>query len=83
VTSFVTLLSQWDKQEIEEKLRHQVEFSKRAICKLLLAYDRLLQRNERLMKACNDKSESKEEEGSDDKKTEEVKQEGRITCYLN
>ncbi len=35
VTSFLTLLSQWDSQEIEEKLNQRVEFSKRAIGKLL------------------------------------------------
>ena len=35
VTSFLISLSQWDKQEIEEKLNRRVEFSKRAIGKLL------------------------------------------------
>ncbi len=35
VTSFLISLSQWDKQEIEEKLNQRVEFSKRAIGKLL------------------------------------------------
>jgi len=48
VTSFLTLLSQWDKQEIEDKLRQRVEFSERAIGKLLQAHDRLLQRREKL-----------------------------------
>ena len=48
MTSFLTLLSQWDKQEIEEKLSQRVEFSERAIGKLLQAYDRLLQRKEKL-----------------------------------
>ena len=56
VTSFLTLLSQWDKPEIEEKLRQRVEFSKRAIGKLLQAYDRLLQRNERLTLAVKGKA---------------------------
>lgn len=55
VTSFLALLSQWDKPEIEEKLRQRVEFSKRAIGKLLQAYDRLLQRNERLTSAVREK----------------------------
>ena len=35
VTAFLTLLSQWDKPEIEETLCQRVEFSKRAIGKLL------------------------------------------------
>ena len=39
VTSFLTLLSQWDKQEIEERLNLRVEFSKRAIGKLLQVKD--------------------------------------------
>lgn len=43
MTSFLTLLSQWDKQEIEDKLKQRVEFSKRSVGKLLQAYDRLLQ----------------------------------------
>ena len=54
VTSFVALLSTWDKQEIEQKLGQRVEFSKRAIGKLLQAYDRLLQRNGRLLQAIKD-----------------------------
>jgi len=47
----LTLLSQSDKQEIEDKLRQRVEFSERAIGKLLQAHDRLLQRREKLWDA--------------------------------
>jgi E3 ubiquitin-protein ligase BRE1 len=39
VTAFLTLLSQWDKPEIEETLCQRVEFSKRAIGKLLQVID--------------------------------------------
>lgn len=35
VTAFLNLLGQWTQPEIEEQLRHRVEFSKRAIGKLL------------------------------------------------
>ncbi|XP_069135020.1 E3 ubiquitin-protein ligase Bre1-like [Argopecten irradians] len=57
-TAFLTLLSTWDKQELEQKLGQRVEFSKRAIGKLLQAFDRLLQRNEKLNKAIQDKVET-------------------------
>ena len=55
MTSFLTLLSQWDKQEIELKLSQRVEFSERAIGKLLQAYDRLLQRKEKLWNSIKNK----------------------------
>ena len=55
LTSFLTLLSQWDKQEIEERLHQRVEFSKRAIGKLLSAYDRLLQRNQKMRTVIKDR----------------------------
>ncbi|XP_060078358.1 E3 ubiquitin-protein ligase Bre1-like [Ylistrum balloti] len=57
-TAFLTLLSTWDKQELEQRLGQRVEFSKRAIGKLLQAFDRLLQRNEKLNKAIQDKVET-------------------------
>ncbi|KAL8597186.1 hypothetical protein ACOMHN_022233 [Nucella lapillus] len=50
-TSFLTLLSTWDKQELEQRLGQRVEFSKRAIGKLLQAFDRLLQRNDKMHQA--------------------------------
>ena len=55
VTAFLTLLSQSDKQEIEDKLRQRVEFSERAIGKLLQAHDRLLQRRQKLWDAVRSK----------------------------
>ena len=39
VTAFLNLLGQWTQSEIEEQLRHRVEFSKRAIGKLLQVCD--------------------------------------------
>lgn len=67
-TSFLTLLSTWDRQELEQRLGQRVEFSKRAIGKLLQAFDRLLQRNEKLHGALREKIEQEEDEvplGSD------------------
>lgn len=55
-TSFLTMLSTWDKQELEQRLGQRVEFSKRAIGKLLQAFDRLLQRNEKMHQAVTDKA---------------------------
>lgn len=68
VTSFLEVLSEWDKQEIETKLNQRVEFSKRAVCKLLQAYDRLLQRNEKLWDAIKEKAAAKEESEDGDAK---------------
>ena len=56
-TSFLTLLSTWDKQELEQRLGQRVEFSKRAIGKLLQAFDRILQRNEKMHQAMADRVE--------------------------
>ncbi|XP_048252241.1 E3 ubiquitin-protein ligase Bre1-like [Haliotis rufescens] len=61
-TAFLALLSTWDKQELEEKLSQRVEFSKRAIGKLLQAFDRLLQRNEKLHKVLENKAEKDKED---------------------
>ncbi len=66
VTSFLEVLSEWDKQEIETKLNQRVEFSKRAVCKLLQAYDRLLQRNEKLWDAIKEKAVKEEIADVDD-----------------
>jgi E3 ubiquitin-protein ligase BRE1 len=60
--AFLTLLSTWDKQELEQKLGQRVEFSKRAIGKLLQAFDRLLQRNEKLNKGIQEKVNQEVEE---------------------
>ncbi|XP_059165912.1 E3 ubiquitin-protein ligase Bre1-like isoform X2 [Physella acuta] len=76
LTSFLTLLSTWDKQELEEKLGQRVEFSKRAIGKLLQAFDRMLQRNEKLHHAIDEKIEQNEKDSMlEDGKTEEDKEE--------
>ncbi|XP_060571175.1 E3 ubiquitin-protein ligase Bre1-like [Ruditapes philippinarum] len=64
-TSFLALLSTWDRQELEQRLGQRVEFSKRVIGKLLQAFDRLLQRNEKLNNALRDKVDQEEEMGSE------------------
>ncbi|KAK6192014.1 hypothetical protein SNE40_003570 [Patella caerulea] len=87
-SSFLTLLSTWDKQELEDKLSQRVEFSKRAISKLLQAVDHLLQRNEKLHTGIADKVEkdrkdllansikaAEEEKKEDEDKKDEDKEE--------
>ena len=50
-TSFLALLSTWDKSELDEKLANRVLVSQRAVAKLIRAFDRLLQRNEKITQA--------------------------------
>lgn len=79
--AFLTLLSTWDKQELEQKLGQRVEFSKRAIGKLLQAFDRLLQRNEKLHKSIQEKVEKDAKEALEMgplKKETDIKKESDI-----
>lgn len=57
-TSFLALLSTWDKAELDEKLANRVLVSQRAVAKLIRAFDRLLQRNEKITHALNSDSEA-------------------------
>lgn len=41
-------LSSWDKEELDEKLANRVQVSKRAVSKVVQAFDRLSQRNEKI-----------------------------------
>lgn len=50
-TSFISRLSSWDKDELEENLRYRVEVSKRAVSKILATFDRITQRNEKITSA--------------------------------
>ncbi|XP_074106395.1 E3 ubiquitin-protein ligase Bre1 isoform X1 [Cotesia typhae] len=47
-TSFLMQLSSWDKEELNDKLAHRVQVSKRAVSKVVQAFDRLSQRNEKI-----------------------------------
>lgn len=46
-TSFLTQLSTWDKEELEDKLANRVQVSTRAVAKVVQVIDRLMQRNEK------------------------------------
>lgn len=50
-TSFLGMLLHWDREELEEKLAQRVQVSTRAVAKVLQAFDRLVQRNHKVMRA--------------------------------
>lgn len=77
LTSFLALLSTWDKVELEQQLYQRVEFSKRAIRKLLQAFDRLQQRNEKLQLSMADKVDREEEKSSEKKDGEKAENKGK------
>ncbi|XP_053675488.1 E3 ubiquitin-protein ligase Bre1 [Anopheles nili] len=56
-TSFLMQLSTWDKEELDDKLANRVQVSKRAVAKIVQVFDRLMQRNEKLMMALKGESE--------------------------
>ena len=47
-TSFLMQLSTWDREELDEKLGNRVQVSRRAVAKIIQAFDRLHQRNEKV-----------------------------------
>lgn len=69
--SFLTQLSTWDKEEMNEKLQQRVGFSKRAIGKLLQVFDSMLQRYESLSKLLNDKA-VKDKDDADSKQSTQL-----------
>jgi E3 ubiquitin-protein ligase BRE1 len=48
-TSFLAQLSTWDKAELDENLANRVQISKRAVGKIIQVFDRLMQRNEKVL----------------------------------
>uniref|UniRef100_A0A2P2I871 E3 ubiquitin protein ligase n=1 Tax=Hirondellea gigas TaxID=1518452 RepID=A0A2P2I871_9CRUS len=50
-TSFLTMLSTWDRDELDEKLANRVQVSRRAVAKIVQVFDRLHQRNEKISRA--------------------------------
>ncbi|KAK0421307.1 hypothetical protein QR680_015170 [Steinernema hermaphroditum] len=57
VKNFLALLSQWEFEEIEPKMLQRVESSRRALKKLIQAFERLNQRNKRLSDLITGKTE--------------------------
>jgi len=60
-TSFLTALSTWHKQELDEKLSSRVQVSQRAVAKIIQVFDHLLQRNEKVAKALRGEKEANDE----------------------
>lgn len=58
-TSFLTQLSSWDKGELDENLQNRVQISKRAVGKIIQVFDRLMQRNDKILQVS--RGESKDE----------------------
>lgn len=52
-SNFLSLLSNWDKDELEESLQQRVEVSTRAVAKILQAFDRCVQRNDKISNLLN------------------------------
>ncbi|XP_051167926.1 E3 ubiquitin-protein ligase Bre1 isoform X2 [Leptopilina boulardi] len=59
-TSFLMQLSSWDKEELDDKLANRVQVSKRAVSKVVQAFDRLSQRNEKITIALKGEFEGEE-----------------------
>jgi len=64
-TSFLMQLSTWDKEELDEKLANRVQVSKRAVAKVIQAFDRLMQRNEKITLALKGELDGGRNEGGD------------------
>jgi E3 ubiquitin-protein ligase BRE1 len=47
--SFLAQLSTWDKKELDENLANRVQISKRAVGKIIQVFDRLMQRNDKIV----------------------------------
>lgn len=67
-TSFLMQLSTWDKEELDAQLANRVQVSKRAVAKVLQAFDRLQQRNDKIWRAIKGEA----EEGAGVSSLEEV-----------
>ncbi|XP_077557201.1 E3 ubiquitin-protein ligase Bre1 isoform X1 [Haemaphysalis longicornis] len=63
-TSFLGMLLHWDREELDEKLAQRVQVSTRALAKLLQAFDRLVQRNHRVMLALHHQQGGEQAEGA-------------------
>lgn len=53
--NFIFQLSNWDNEELEEHLKQRVEGSSRAVGKILKAFDRIVQRNQKITTALSGK----------------------------
>ncbi|KAK0158885.1 hypothetical protein PV328_009825 [Microctonus aethiopoides] len=80
-TSFLMQLSSWDKEELDDKLAHRVQVSKRAVSKVVQAFDRLSQRNEKITLALKDEAPNIDEDVK--KANAEIQAENRNLQAIN
>jgi E3 ubiquitin-protein ligase BRE1 len=59
-TSFLAQLSTWDKAELDENLANRVQISKRAVGKIIQVFDRLMQRNDKILQVVKGEGEEKD-----------------------
>jgi E3 ubiquitin-protein ligase BRE1 len=76
-TSFLAQLSTWDKKELDENLANRVIISQRAVGKIIQVFDRLMQRNDKILQ--NVAGEDKERLGDEQlrEQLEEIIKENR------
>ncbi|XP_058803987.1 E3 ubiquitin-protein ligase Bre1 isoform X4 [Phymastichus coffea] len=85
-TSFLMQLSSWDKEELDDKLAHRVQVSKRAVSKVVQAFDRLSQRNEKITMALKGEYDGEEAPNIDEvvkKANSEIQMENRNLQAIN
>ncbi|GAB1868913.1 E3 ubiquitin protein ligase [Camponotus japonicus] len=85
-TSFLMQLSSWDKEELDEKLANRVQVSKRAVSKVVQAFDRLSQRNEKITLALKGEFDGEEAPNIDEvvrRANAEIQMENRNLQVLN
>lgn len=85
-TSFLMQLSTWDKEELDEKLANRVQVSKRAVAKVIQAFDRVMQRNEKITLALKGELDGDEAPSMDETIRQaniEVQEENRNLQSLN
>ncbi|CAL1684963.1 unnamed protein product [Lasius platythorax] len=85
-TSFLMQLSSWDKEELDEKLANRVQVSKRAVSKVVQAFDRLSQRNEKITLALKGEFDGEEAPNIDEvvrRANAEIQMENRNLQVIN
>lgn len=63
-TSFLVQLSTWDKKELDENLANRVQISKRAVGKIIQVFDRLMQRNDKILQVARTDDDVDDKEAS-------------------
>jgi E3 ubiquitin-protein ligase BRE1 len=76
-TSFLVQLSTWDKKELDENLANRVQISKRAVGKIIQVFDRLMQRNDKILLLGKGEGETENIDAALREQIEEIMKENR------